>query len=506
MKTWQQLVLIIGLLCAPIVQSMTVEVHGNKVFATGPVEDDLLKFEEAFAKPGVDTVVFVNSPGGDGWTALRVGRLIADRGYKTVIAGSCMSACSIMFMGGKTRQFSDALRPNQTVIGIHGAHNKDTKQINPLQQPQFFAFYKQYMGERFNPTVMNQALYDMEDAGSFLRVFDSRSKAVAPYHCKSSQSLRSTCSKHEGQTALSLGIVTDEALAKIELPAKFRPSNAIFGRELTQETSDVAAFLSDIALQKCPVTACATQVAQLAQRPENRAIAIAAQTKGVGLEHNADTMAIAVNRAIFNCNHARDVTPRLCEARLVNGYDLGGLYAESDAAHPQALSNIKLPSDKYYANEEFGGNFVQATGLRIEKLGDITPRSVDGIQTLHTQDLAQRLIKSSAEPMHVIDVSGFFQTIPSAKTLLGGGLAFSDKVGDERYEKRFLGLMEALVPNKTQPVVFFCSGRNCWTSLNAAMRAKKLGYTQVLWYRGGLEAWLAAGLPTAQNVIRAVVN
>ncbi len=103
-----------AVLCAlvsPVALAMTVEVHGNQVFATGPVEDDLRKFEEAFAKPGVDTVVFVNSPGGDLWTGLRVGRMIASKGYRTVIAGSCMSACSIMFMGGKVRQFSDALPP-----------------------------------------------------------------------------------------------------------------------------------------------------------------------------------------------------------------------------------------------------------------------------------------------------------------------------------------------------------------------------------------------------------
>ena len=54
--------------------AMTVEVQGPVVFGTGPVGDDLAKFEAAFEMPGVDTVAFVNSPDGDLWTGLRVGR------------------------------------------------------------------------------------------------------------------------------------------------------------------------------------------------------------------------------------------------------------------------------------------------------------------------------------------------------------------------------------------------------------------------------------------------
>jgi PQQ-dependent catabolism-associated CXXCW motif protein len=49
--------------------------------------------------------------------------------------------------------------------------------------------------------------------------------------------------------------------------------------------------------------------------------------------------------------------------------------------------------------------------------------------------------------------------------------------------------------NRQVPVVFFCMGSSCWEGYNAALRATHLGYTQVLWYRGGLSAWRAAGLP-----------
>ena len=489
------------------VQGMTVEVQGNQVFATGPVDDDLRKFEEAFAKPGVDTVVFVNSPGGDLWTGLRVGRLIAAKGIKTVIAGYCNSACSIMFMGGKERQFSDAIRPNLTYIGIHGAHNKDTKQINPIMQPQIFAFYKQYMGEKFNADVMNQALYDMEDSGSLLRVFDpQRSTSTLPFHCKSSQTPRDKCTKFEGRDAVNLGVVTSANLVKLELPPAFRQSTAVFGRDLAAEVSDMAAVLGVLAETKCVLPACKDNVKKFLERSENRAIATAVATTGLGLSNNSDTPSIAVVRALYNCNHpAGGARAQLCEAKIVNGYDLSGHYAESDASHSQALAKVKPPPEKFYANEEFGGNFTRADGLRREKLNDITPQSLDGIKTIGTQELTMQLTKAASD-LTVVDVLGFFETIPSAKAFINSGNAFESASADESYEKRFANLLAALAPEKAKPIVFFCSNRNCWLSANAAMRARKLGYSQVMWYRGGIESWKAAGLPVAAGAVRAVVN
>ena len=86
----------------------------------------------------------------------------------------------------------ETCRPNATFVGIHGAHDAITKSVDPIRQPQIFAFYKHNMGERFNAEVMNKALYDMEDAGALLRVFDAaRSPKRVPYHCKSNQTLRS---------------------------------------------------------------------------------------------------------------------------------------------------------------------------------------------------------------------------------------------------------------------------------------------------------------------------
>ena len=506
MKLKRILALLAGFFCALAGQAMTVQVQGNVVFATGPVQDDLAQFEAAFDKPGVDTVAFVNSPGGDLWTGLRVGRLIASRGLNTVAAGSCVSACSIMFMGGKQRSFSDAFRPAQTFIGIHGAHDRLTKSVNPILQPQIFAFYKLNMAERFNAAVMNQALYEMEDSGSLLRVFDgARAPKRVPFHCKSGQTLRKDCNEFKELDAVSLGIVTTHAYTALELPASFKQLPMVLGQELKTAFPDMADQLKQMSDQFCKSDPCRSLLGAYATLKDNKAIAVAMDGPGLGTTGNRDTAINAFVGAIYACNHVRGLPARLCEARVTNGYDVSDLYVSAQAAHADALARLTVPSEKFYANEEFGGGMTSATGLRTQKVHDITPQKIEGIKVYGTQELAMAL--KSAQPPVVVDVwAAVNEAIPTAVTLLMGGLAFDDAQGDAVYEARFAGLLKALSPDLSKPIVFYCLSRDCWLSVNAALRARKLGYSQVGWYRGGMESWKAANLPVGQVVVRAVVR
>lgn len=485
--------------------AMTVEVQGNVVYATGPVVDDLLKFETAFASPAIDTVVFVNSPGGDLWTGLRVGNLIASKGYKTVIAGRCVSACSIMFMGGRERRFSDAFPPRLTYIGIHGAHRTDTKRVDPILQPQIYAFYKQHIGERFNAQVINTALYEMEDAGSLLRVHDpERSAQRPPYHCKSGQTPRASCTEFPGVDALTTGILTHADLVRLELPAAFRPANRLLGQELVEEVGDLPSRLAELGARACASDACKATVLKFSGQAGHRAIAIPLDGRGYGVSYNRDTPMQALATSVYACNHANKPAARLCEAQLVNDFDTRSLYRAADALHQSALAQLDVPPEKFFANEEYGGGLTSAKGLRTEKFQDITPQSIEGIETLSTQELAARL--RSSQPPVVVDVLGAPDMIPSARLLLYGGSARPDAAQDADIEKRFAALLQLMAPDKNQAIVFYCQGRNSWFSTNATLRAQKLGYTKVGWYRGGLESWKAAKLPTAPATVRAVVN
>jgi hypothetical protein len=75
---------------------MQLELVGKSLFATGEVGgDDIIKFKEALANSAIEQVVLVNSPGGDLQTGFFVSREIEERQLSTVVAGSCVSACSV---------------------------------------------------------------------------------------------------------------------------------------------------------------------------------------------------------------------------------------------------------------------------------------------------------------------------------------------------------------------------------------------------------------------------
>ncbi|UCB54448.1 MAG: rhodanese-like domain-containing protein [Thiotrichales bacterium] len=52
-----------------------------------------------------------------------------------------------------------------------------------------------------------------------------------------------------------------------------------------------------------------------------------------------------------------------------------------------------------------------------------------------------------------------------------------------------------IIPDKSDPVVFYCNGPKCRRSDNAVVIAKNCGYSNIYWYRGGIEAWKAKNYP-----------
>lgn len=214
------LAVLLVVLAAPAA-ALTLEAEGRFLVASGEVGNDLAAFSQALADRRIDTVVFVNSPGGDLWTGIRIGRLIADRGLSTVAAGRCLSACAIMFVGGRERRFADAFRATPAYLGIHGAHNRDTRQVDPQLQPQIYAFFRQQTGDRFDSAVMNRALYDMDDARAMLVVPDPSRADATVVHCRSGSLPRERCTPIPGVDAVSLGLVTAREPVAVTLPARF---------------------------------------------------------------------------------------------------------------------------------------------------------------------------------------------------------------------------------------------------------------------------------------------
>ncbi len=435
-----------GLGCTAPVWAMTLETQGNIVFATGQVEDDYTAFEVALKNPAVDTVVFVNSPGGDLWTGMRVGRMIASRNLTTVTAGHCVSACSIMFMGGAHRVFADNFSPTQTYVGIHGPASRGSGQLMANHAPQMYAFFKNQMGDKFNSVVINKSLYEMDDAGSLLRIYDmQRSSEKPPVHCRSAQTPPRECTLFWDQSASSLGIVTRPELVQVTLPRSMVPVLRLLGHLIDQPFPALSAFLSDIVDKRCRTPVCKSTFASFENAKPFSAVVLPLEGPGLSWLVGGETTSVAFARAMSTCNFPPAQPVRLCEGYLLNGKSLRALYTNEKALHEKAISELIVPPQKFYGSEEWGGNFTRADGLRAKNFFDITPQSIPDVTTVGTQALAIAL--KSTRPPQVVDVRGTTgQTIPTARVLLDGGWATDVTVHEERLTPRFESLMRLLAP------------------------------------------------------------
>lgn len=56
-----------------------------------------------------------------------------------------------------------------------------------------------------------------------------------------------------------------------------------------------------------------------------------------------------------------------------------------------------------------------------------------------------------------------------------------------------------IIPSKTAPTLFYCNGVKCGRSAKAVKIALSCGYSNIYWFRGGFEEWLAKGYPYLQK-------
>jgi PQQ-dependent catabolism-associated CXXCW motif protein len=132
-------------------------------------------------------------------------------------------------------------------------------------------------------------------------------------------------------------------------------------------------------------------------------------------------------------------------------------------------------------------------------VGNNTPLAIPGGRLIRTGELESALNSGTLEGVPFLMIDAWRRSdseqvyIPGSKYI---GYAGNYGTFDDGIQR---GLKEELAKltndNLDMPLVFFCIGAKCWESYNAALRAIKLGYRKVYWYRGGINAWKAAHSP-----------
>jgi PQQ-dependent catabolism-associated CXXCW motif protein len=153
--------------------------------------------------------------------------------------------------------------------------------------------------------------------------------------------------------------------------------------------------------------------------------------------------------------------------------------------------------EKSYADEDRDWGIAPTNRLRLPPYHAPTPREIPGARVVSTRELQAML--AGPNPPILIDVLSEegHVTLPGAAWFSGAGRGTNFMDPLQSVLVQVLGRLTG--GDKARPMAFFCAGSQCWLSYNAALRAAAAGYTKVYWYRGGVEAWVDAGLPTGKT-------
>jgi len=107
----------------------------------------------------------------------------------------------------------------------------------------------------------------------------------------------------------------------------------------------------------------------------------------------------------------------------------------------------------------------------------------------------------------LVDAEGFIEVVSKTPDLL---IIDSRIPGDRKqgYVEGSVSLPDVdttcdslakLVPNKHTATLYYCNGVKCGRSAKAVKIALECGYSNIYWFRGGFEEWLAKGYPYLQE-------
>ncbi len=191
------------------------------------------------------------------------------------------------------------------------------------------------------------------------------------------------------------------------------------------------------------------------------------------------------------------------------GTQHAAMYPANQATDPYATQSAPLNGGGGNAQQAFRAQQAGGAGEKVDfgvpatpqlrstqQLHGPTPTSIPGGQVIGTQQLAQ-LLQGGQGRLLLLDVYGGPQHLPGA---VQAGPAAQGGSFDDAVQQGFgQFLQQATGGDTSRMIVVYCGGVQCWSSYNAALRGLKLGYRNVAWYRGGIEAWQQAGLPMASS-------
>jgi len=132
----------------------------------------------------------------------------------------------------------------------------------------------------------------------------------------------------------------------------------------------------------------------------------------------------------------------------------------------------------------------------------VTPTTAPGVAVVDRDNIKKFSAEGHAVLINALPPDGAGQTSIIPGSIWLGGAGACGVAGDAVDKQLSLRLTLLTDGERSKPLVFYCANAMCWFSYNAAQRARHMGYTNVSWYRGGLQDWGMHGdelVTTAKN-------
>ena len=169
------------------------------------------------------------------------------------------------------------------------------------------------------------------------------------------------------------------------------------------------------------------------------------------------------------------------------------------------IEGLAIAGLRDHLDEDADSGLPIDAGQRPGDLNARTPAGAPGVSVIHTAELQEMLggshlgANQDSRPLvlstmcsHCLDIAfpGAIRIPASAQQ----GASAEDR------DRALKAWVEGLASDSQErPIVTLSWNAGRWHGRNLALRLVALGYRNVSWYRGGLEAWDAAGLPVKQR-------
>jgi rhodanese-related sulfurtransferase len=201
-----------------------------------------------------------------------------------------------------------------------------------------------------------------------------------------------------------------------------------------------------------------------------------------------------VNSVYFNGMKAQDFSGQPENDQLYVGL-IGG--SEEAQQNQWQFFDLVVAAPNFADELTNFGVEPQSDLRRKGQLGSATPTTVPGAHVIRTGTLYDAVQSHALEGSRFLMVDTLaddhVRTISGAIRMPYAGTPGNFNDDSQRLLSKELKSMAK--NNLGMPIVFFCEGALCWESYNACLRALKIGFTRIFWYRGGVFSWEQAGLP-----------